>query len=61
MAHKTCLNSECKKTYFVEDNFDSSMGCCSYECWEKLFCKEISAVSFPKIDVKYESLYDLKI
>jgi hypothetical protein len=41
MAQKVCLNPDCKSVYHVSsDEFDDSMGCCSFDCWEKVYCHE---------------------
>lgn len=38
MVERICSNPDCSKTYHVKEDKDFSMGCCSFECWEKLNC-----------------------
>jgi len=37
MIQKICSNPDCQKIYNVKET-DGSMGCCSFECWEKVYC-----------------------
>ena len=37
MSYNECVNPECKKIYQVSES-DGSMGTCSFDCWEKVYC-----------------------
>ena len=50
MSQNTCSNPECKKIYDVNEK-DDSMGCCSFECWEKVNCKAPAEIQFEKLEI----------
>jgi hypothetical protein len=45
---KACKNPECGMSYEVE-NESADLECCSFECWEKLNCKEPAKIEFPEL------------
>jgi hypothetical protein len=43
-----CKNPDCSMKYEVE-NEKVDLGCCSFECWEKLNCKIPEKIEFPEL------------
>jgi len=50
MSQSVCLNPECGKTYNVV-NINTDDGCCSFECWEKVNCREPNHAHFEEIQL----------
>jgi hypothetical protein len=51
MIQKVCSNPECQAVYSVDENLDDSMGCCGFDCWEKMHCHCPEEVQFEKIEL----------
>ena len=49
MVQRICSNPECHKEYTVENDYDASMNCCSFECWEKIYCATPPELHFDPI------------
>jgi len=50
LLQNTCSNPDCQKTYQVSEK-DDSMGCCSFDCWEKVYCGSPQEVVFEDLTV----------
>ena len=50
MPERVCLNPDCSRRYVVED-VKKDDGFCSFDCWEKIHCKEPQVETFEHLSV----------